>query len=45
MPKPDTFDELTENSQNYKERLDAYIVANDILDYKHMSVLSRDPKT
>lgn len=39
MPRPNIFDKLTENFQNYKERVDAYMVVNDILEHKHTSVL------
>ena len=39
MPKPHTFDEGVENFTNYKERLDAYLLANDITQDKHPAVL------
>lgn len=47
MPKPDIFNESSESFRNYKERLDAYIVANDVTDAKTSSLLlsSIGPKT
>ena len=39
MPKPDNFNEAIESFTNYKERLDAYFLANDIAQAKQSAVL------
>ena len=39
MPKPDNFNEAIESFTNYKERLDAYFMANDIAQAKQSAVL------
>ena len=39
MPKPDAFNEELESFENYRERLDAYIVVEDIPAEKHASLL------
>ena len=39
MLKPDNFNEAIESFTNYKERLDAYFLANDIAQAKQSAVL------
>lgn len=47
MPRPDSFTEGLESFTNYKERLDAFFIANDVAESKHASTLlsSIGPKT
>ena len=39
MPRPETYNESLESFQNYKERLDAYFIANDTEDDKKSPIL------